>query len=279
MFKDLLVHIDRGAAAQHRLEVALTLAERFEAHLTALYLVPEPFVPAIVGMPIPADLLQEQLAQAEREADQVLAAAREAGQRRGIALTTRRETGMLDRLPVMLARQVRHADLVIMGQPDPDVNGVDDALLVEAAFMDSGRPALVIPYIGAHTMPPRRIIVAWDGSREAARAANDALPFLRLAQEVTVLVVDANERRAYLGEQPGADMAAHLARHGVRVEVRQAQSGGLGIGDVILSTASDEGADLLVMGGYGHSRLREMIVGGVTRHLLEHMTVPVLLSH
>jgi nucleotide-binding universal stress UspA family protein len=277
--KDLLVHIDRSPAAQQRLEVALTLAEAFEAQLTALYLVPEPFVPAIVGVHIPADLLQQQLKEAEREAEAALSTATEAAQRRGIPLAVRRETGMLDRLPVMLARQARHADLVVMGQPNPDVDGVDDALLVEASFMDSGRPALVVPYIGARTVPPQRVILAWDGSREAARAANDALPLLRLAREVLVLVVDARDRPGAFGQQPGADMAAHLARHGVRVEVKQAQSGGLGIGDVILSMAADEGADLLVMGGYGHSRLREMILGGVTRHLLEHMTVPILLSH
>jgi nucleotide-binding universal stress UspA family protein len=277
--KNLLVHLDRGPAAQQRLEVALALARTFDAHLTALCLVPEPFVPAIVGVHVPADLLQQQLAEAEREADQVLAAAGEAAERRGVGFAARRETGMLDRLPVMLARQARHVDLVIVGQPNPDVDGVDDTLLVEAAFMDSGRPALVVPYIGARTVPPQRVLVAWDGSREAARAVNDALPLLRLAREAVVLVVDANERRAQLGEQPGADIGAHLAHHGVRVEVKQTQSGGLGIGDVILSQASDEGADLLVMGGYGHSRLREMILGGVTRHLLEHMTIPVFLSH
>jgi len=255
------------------------LAETMGAHLSVACLVAEPFVPAIVGVHIPEDLLRHQLAEAEREADGLIAQAREAATRRGIAVEARRETATLDRLPQVLARQARHADLVIVGQPNPELDGVDDALLAEAAFMDSGRPALIVPYIGARRVPPQRVIVAWDGSREAARAANDALPFLVRAAAVTVLVVDAAKHAAHLGERPGADIATHLARHGARVEVKQVQSGGLGVGDVILSQASDEGADLVVMGGYGHSRLREMVMGGVTRHLLEHMTCPVLLSH
>jgi nucleotide-binding universal stress UspA family protein len=278
-FKDLLVHLDRSPASQQRLEVAMALAATFEAHLSALHLVAEPFVPAIVGVHIPADLLRQQLDSAESEADKRLAAAGESAARCGICLGTRRETGMLDRLPAMLARQARHADLSIVGQPNPDIDGVDDALLAEAAFMDSGRPTLVVPYIGARAIPPKRVIVAWDGSREAARAVNDALPLLRLARDTIVLIVDPASRGAQLGQQPGADIATHLARHNVRVDIKQVHSGGLGIGDVILSQGSDEGADLVVMGGYGHSRLREMLVGGVTRHLLEHMTVPVLLSH
>jgi nucleotide-binding universal stress UspA family protein len=128
-------------------------------------------------------------------------------------------------------------------------------------------------------MPPRRAIVAWDGSREAARAAHDALPLLRLAEEAIVLIVDARDLGARAGQQPGADVAAHLARHGVGARVKRVTSGGTGIGELILAQAGEEGADLLVMGGYGHSRLREMLVGGVTRHVLEHTTVPVLFAH
>lgn len=277
--KDLLVHVDHRAASQGRLELALKLAELTGAHLTVLALVAEPYIPAMVGVHIPADILRQQLDEAERLATAQLTAAREAAAQRGIACATRQETGPLDRLPGLLARQARHADFSIVGQPNPDVDGVDDALLAEAAFMDSGRPALIVPYVGARPMPPRRAIVAWDGSREAARAANDAIPLLQLAGEVVVMVVNARNLGGRLGEQPGADIATHLARHDVRVEVKQVQSGGLGIGDVLLSQATDEGADLLVMGGYGHSRLREMVVGGVTRHLLEHMTVPVFLAH
>lgn len=160
-----------------------------------------------------------------------------------------------------------------------DRNGIDDALLIEAAFMDGGRPAPVIPQAGAPVMPPRRVLIGWDGSREASRAVHDALPLLVHATRVTVVVVDPHHHAARLGEQPGADLAAHLARHGVRVVVEQAMSGGRAVGEAILALASETGADLLVTGGYGHSRLREMVLGGVTRRLLEHMTCPVLMAH
>jgi nucleotide-binding universal stress UspA family protein len=277
--KDLLVHVDGSDASAARLGAAMTLAGAFDAHLSVLCLVAEPYVPAIAGAHIPANLLRRQLDEAEREADARLDTARDEATRRGLRVETRRETGLLDRLPALLARQARHADLVIVGQADPETASVDDALLAEAAFMDSGRPALAIPYIGPRTLPPRQVILAWDGSREAARAAGDALPFLTGAARVVVLIVDAARHSHQLGAEPGADIATHLARHGVKVEVKQVPSGGVPTGDVILAQASDEGADLLVIGGYGHSRLRERILGGVTRHLLEHMTCPVLLSH
>lgn len=277
--KDVLVHVDRGPASQARVETAMTLAERMEAHATALCLIAEPFLPAMVGVHIPAEILNQQLAEAEREADAILQAVGETARRRGLPVDLRRESGPVDRLPGLLARQARHVDLVIVGQPDPDTDSTNGTLIAEAAFMNSGRPALVIPYIGAGTFPPKRVIVGWDGSREAARAVNDALPFLQMADEVVVLIVDPEALGARVGEAAGADIAAHLARHGVKVDLKQVRTGGLAVGDVILSQASDEEADLLVMGGYGHSRLRELVLGGVTRHLLERMTVPVLFAH
>ena len=126
----------------------------------------------------------------------------------------------------------------------------------------------MVPYIGTAPEPLRRILVAWNGSREAARAVHDALPFLLAAERTTVLIVDPQAQSSNVGEPPGADLAAHLARHGVRVEIKTVPGGGLAAGDAILAQAADEGADLLVMGGYGHSRLWEMVLGGATRHLL-----------
>ncbi len=277
--KDLLVHLDLAPASQGRLEVALRLAETFGARVTALCLVVEPFLRAMMGAHLPADLVRDHLAAAEREAERVLAAAREAATRRGVELGTRCETGSVDRLPSMLARDARHADLVVVGQPDPEAGGADEAFLVEAAFMDSGRPALLVPHGGGRAMPPGRALVAWDGSREAARAVHDALPLLRAAEDVVILVVDGRDLGTRVGEHPGADVAAHLARHEVRARVKGVRSGRAATAELILAQAGEERADLLVMGGYGHSRLREMMLGGVTRHVLEHTTVPVLLSH
>jgi nucleotide-binding universal stress UspA family protein len=235
----------------------------------------------VAGHHLPDELVREHLAHAEAEAERVQAAAREAAGRRGVGLETRREAGPLDRLPHLLARYARHADLTLVGRANAEVGGADDALLAEAAFMDSGRPALVVPPEGggaAWSLPPRRAVVAWDGSREAARATGDALPLLRLADRVTVLVVDGRDASGHPGDRPGAEIAAHLARHGVGAEVLEARSDGAPTGEAILAQARSAGADLLVTGGYGHSRLREMLLGGVTRHVLEHATVPVLLS-
>ena len=271
--RDLLVLLDARPASAGRLEAALALASTFEAHLTALCLVGEPSVPLVE---LPPDALYR--AELEAAADRVLADAATRAERAGVAVETRRETAAAERLPDRLVRQARHADLAILGQPEPDDPSGTGMRLVEAALLESGRPILVVPWIGAAGLPPRRVLAAWDGSAPAARALGDALPLLRRAERVALVVVDPERLGGRVGEQPGADMAAHLARHGVRVEVQALPSGGLATADVLLDLAADTGADLLVMGGYGHSRLRELAFGGTTRDVLGRMTVPVLLA-
>jgi nucleotide-binding universal stress UspA family protein len=262
-----------------RLEWALGLAARFSARVTALGLVAEPYIPALVGVHIPVELMQQQLAEAERELDGVLASVREAAQRHEVAIVMHQVTAPLERLPAALARAARCADLCVIGQPSPQDNDLDTTALAEAAFMASGRPALIVPHAGAPAIAARRVLIAWNGSREAARAVHDALPFLTGAGQTTLLVVDPATLVELEDTSPGMEIADHLARHGVKVEVKTTASGGLPIGDVLLSQAAEGAADLLVMGGYGHSRLRETVLGGATRQLLAQMTLPVLLSH
>ncbi len=278
-FKDILVQIDDTKGSEARFEAALKLADTHDAHLAVLCLVAEPYVPAAVGVTIPEEILREQRRQAEETARSLLAGADERAGRFGRPIEPRFEIAPVERLPAVFTRHARHADISIVGQPDPEVDGADMALLVEAAFMHSGRPALIVPYIGYRNMPPETVICAWDGSREAVRAINDSLPLLVSARRVFVVVVDPQKLGGRVGPIAGADMAAHLAHHGVEVEVRDIESGGLDPSDVLLSTAADESADMIVMGGYGHSRLRELVLGGVTQHILEHMTVPVLMAH
>ncbi len=277
--KDLLVHIDDKPGSDKRLDAAVGLALATDAHLAGLMLVAEPYVPPAIGISIPAEILEEQRAAAVQQSKTVLDRARERALRAGCQLEIRSEVVRADDFGTVFARQARHADLSIVGQPDPAESDVDNDLIVEASFLDSGRPSLVIPYIGAQNLPPKRVLIAWDGSREAARAVGDALPLMAGADAVLVLVVDPDRLRHRIGAQPGADLGTHLARHGVKVEVRTAASGGLGIGDVIIGEASDAGADLVVMGGYGHSRLRELVLGGATQSLLDHMPIPVLIAH
>ena len=277
--KNLLVHVDETAGSLTRLDAAIALAIGFDAHLAALMLVAKPHVPPALGVHLPADVLARQREEAGKQAEEVLETVRARGDKAGVAIEARLEWAMLDDFAAAFARQARHADLSIVGQADPDAGDVDAELIAEAAFMQSGRPCLVIPYIGARKLPPKRVLIAWDGSREAARAVGDAMPFLVKAGSATVLVVDPDSLRGRVGEQPGADLAAHLARHGIKVEVVTVASGGVSVGNVIIGQASDSGADLVVMGGYGHSRLRELVLGGATQSLLDHMSVPALLAH
>jgi nucleotide-binding universal stress UspA family protein len=277
--RDLLVQIDQTQAAQQRLEAGLKLAERFGAHLTALYLGAEPFIRGMAGYHLPPDVVREHLRHAEAEAEPVFTAAHQAAEQRGVELETRLETGSLDRLPAILARIARNADLIVVGEPRPEESGTDESALVEAAFMDTGRPALVVPYVGVRSMPPERVLIAWDGSREAARAVHDALPLLRVAQEVVILIADAGKMGPRFGPQPGSGIQAHLGRHEVAARVKAVESGGADIAGLIMAQVDEEKTDLVVMGGYGHSRLREIMLGGVTRHMLQRMTLPVLFAH
>jgi nucleotide-binding universal stress UspA family protein len=134
---------------------------------------------------------------------------------------------------------------------------------------------MVIPYIGARRRIGNKLLVAWNGSREAARAVADAMPLLERADEVKVL----SAKPLDIGDLSGADIALHLARHDVNTEASSSANKDIDIGDLLLNEAAQEGADLLVMGAYGHSRFRETVLGGATRHVLKNMTVPVLMSH
>jgi nucleotide-binding universal stress UspA family protein len=178
-----------------------------------------------------------------------------------------------------LAVNGRYADLLVVGQADPDDPAGSRNDLPEAMAFATGRPILVVPQIGAQPTVGKTVLLCWNASRESARAAADALPFLRAADKVIVLIVDPEISADGHGEEPGADVALWLARHGVNITVQRDVAADARIGEIILSRAADYGADLIVMGIYGHSRLREMVLGGVSRTLLASMTVPVLMSH
>jgi nucleotide-binding universal stress UspA family protein len=152
-----------------------------------------------------------------------------------------------------------------------------EEVIAEAALFESGRPVIVVPYIQKDPLQLEHVMLCWDGSRAAARAIADALPLLKKAGQVEIVIV-TNER-GKRDEIEGADMAQHLARHGLKVEVKRTVLGDIDVADVILSHAADAGTDFIVMGGYGHSRLREFVLGGVTRSIFRSMTVPVLMSH
>ena len=278
-YKNILVHLDDDPRQAERIELAFGLAERFAAHLVGLHApAVENLIPAVPGAPVPMAAIasveqhrQEREAAARRRFD---AAARRhpdiVGEWRGSAGLEVEETCL----------SARFADLIIVGQYEPEgAPGGMSPSFAEDLVLESGRPVLIIPYAGKFGEVGKRVMVAWDGSREAARAVSDALPLLRKAENVSVAIFGADKFNLRHGEQPGADIAAFLARHGINVEVAQQQSESEGIGEQMLSRTMDFLADLVVMGGYGHSRFRESIFGGVTKTILKSMTVPVLMSH
>jgi len=175
--------------------------------------------------------------------------------------------------------QARYSDLVVVGQTnrdEPSPSVLPD--FPEYIVMNSGRPALIIPYAGDFHSVAKRPLISWDASREATRAVTDAIPLLKKADLVQVAIFNTKSTPDAHGEQPGADIALYLARHGIKVEVSVHKTS-TDIGNALLSLAHDLDSDMIVMGGYGHSRFREMIMGGVTRTILESMTVPIFMSH
>ena len=276
-FKTIVVHLDTSQSAHPRLETALALAKQFGAHLTGVFAVFSPDPRSLYVMAGTAEYYREH---EERRAER-----RAALERLFHAELLRAEVhgewmSVEESASFAVPRLGRCADLIVAGQDNPGVaeSYVGD-LFPENLILSSGRPVLLVPYARSERTSSSRILVAWDGSREAARAVHDALPFMRAAKKTTVLTINGKREGRPTGVR-GADIAALIARHGVPVEVADIETGeGGSVGDVLLSHAADSGADLLVMGGYGHARWRELVMGGATRTILKSMTVPVLMSH
>jgi nucleotide-binding universal stress UspA family protein len=286
--KDILVIVDDTDRSEARLRIAATIGRESGARLAvicprlALSRPPRSLEPMDIayGLPGVAPVQErptepERLAYAEDQANAVCS-------RAGISADWI-EDGDID--AAGLAALARTADLVVFGQTDPDLSySVQTRKLPEDVLIEGGRPVLLVPYAGPAEAPFRRVLIAWDASRAASRALHDALPLLPRAGsggEVLVLRVDPDPAEAEFGRSAtGAGaVAAHLVRHDIAARVRNAIAAGLPTGDVILNHAADMMADLLVMGGYGHTRLREHLIGGVTLDVLRTMTLPVLMSH
>jgi nucleotide-binding universal stress UspA family protein len=275
--KDLLVHVNVSRHCRKRLEIAAHLAKSFDARLTGLY--------TSAAGDVPFFMMEEIVSTIEPTM-------------RGWWLQTRdrvksdfdaflRETGIAadwveveNEMATTVPYHARYADLTIVGQTDPaDLLPRAEHDIAEAVALDSGRPVLVVPYAGSFPTLGQRVLVAWNGSAQSARAVNDALPFLRRAEKVTILTINPQGRRNRGSDRPGARIAAHLAHYGVEAEPQELPAPEVEIDQLILSRASDLGADLIVMGAYGHPRAREMVLGGATRAVFEYMTVPILMSH
>ncbi len=282
-FKDILVHVDNGSRSDARVGIAVGLARQHGAHLTGLCVADIPgeyFYGATLPFAggDPEQVVQRMRADAAAASAGIEAAFRDRIRREDVEGEWRFVEG---HVPATIALHARYADLTVVGQPNPyDVR--DDAnrdATVVTPLMSSGRPVLVVPFAGDFDRLGQHVLVAWNASREASRAVNDALPLLQKAAKVTVLAINPRQGIGGHGAVPAADIALHLARHGVKAEAAHTVARGIADGEVLLSYAADLGCDAIVAGGYGHSRAREMVFGGVTRTLIAEMTVPVFLSH
>lgn len=278
-FKDVLVVVDHGRNCAARIDVASQLARDFDAHLTGLYVSAPPLVPPAILAQLPPEV-REIPARAGREgAEKARMLFNERIELSGSGLSTEWREAEGD-VAAVASLHARYADLTVIGQTDPDgvpLGAIRD--LPERLILGAGRPVLVVPYIGRFGTVGERVLLAWNASREATRAANDALPLLQKAARVTVLAVNPRGGPRGHGAVPGADIALHLARHGVRVEAASVATDEVAVDDMLLSQAADAGADLIVMGAYGHSRVGELVLGGATRHMLRQITMPVFMSH
>jgi nucleotide-binding universal stress UspA family protein len=276
-YKTILVHSDSSSVLRQRLRLAVELAQRFDAHLIGLHVQAPMNLPAFSGGVVPLDSLYvayEESATSERDN----AAASFAEAVKGAQLSTEWRVAKAHHEDELIV-QSRYADLLVLGQTDPSAITPTPKELPETVAISSGRATLVVPHVGAHSRPGKTVLLCWNASRESARAAAEALPFLISADKVIVLVVDPKTRSGEHGPEPGADAALWLARHGVKVAIQRDSAADGEVGQVILSRAADHGVDLIVMGLYGHSRLREVLLGGASRTLLSSMTVPVLMAH
>lgn len=274
--KDLLVYVDDSEACVARVGTAIHLAQTHNAHLVGLYVMQPLEIPAYAEVTIPDEILAEQKeasrARAAKAKDTFVVATDKAD------ISSEWRFLEAKRIPTV-ALQGRYVDLVVVGQKDDMDTLAIAGSLTEDVLLGCGRPVLVMPSAAAPDTVGEHVLVAWNASREAVRAVNDALPLLERAQTVDVLAINPPGYIAGEGEVPSADICQHLVRHGVNATATHLEAQDTSVGEMLLARAADKGTDLIVMGAYGHSRVREFVLGGATRHLLEHMTVPVLMAH
>ena len=275
MINDIVVNLSVRAKANSASDYAISVAAALDAHLTGIIFLYGPTMPVSRAGYVPPEL--EVI---ERHNEAAVEATREsftaASTRAGIKTESLTFSASLVSAGDQFGQIARRFDLAVVGQAEPETKTVEENI-IEAALFNSGGPVIIVPYIQQAPLKLDHIMVCWDGSRVAARAIRDAMPFLRRGGRIEVVIV-TNERSKQ-DQIERADIGAHLARHGLNVAIKRMPLGDVDVAALLLSHAADEDVDFIVMGGYGHSRLREFVLGGVTRSILQTMTAPVLMSH
>jgi nucleotide-binding universal stress UspA family protein len=276
MIKDLVVNLAVGTDRDRAGQFAVSIAAAFQAHIAGIAFAYDPAMTPTVLDGLSAGWIDAQRAENLAAAQAAVDRFEEAVRREGVSAEHRIVESSLGAAPSSFARIARHFDLSVVGQTVPDIALPGD-LLIEAALFESGRPTVIVPYIQTDDIKLNHVLVCWDHGRHAARAVADALPLLARSKKVEVVMVTRHDGKP--SDLPGAEIAEHLARHRLKVELKRLIAADLDVANAVLSHAADVGADFIVMGGYGHSRLREFVLGGATYGMLQSMTVPVLMAH
>ncbi len=276
-YKTILVHLDESTRVQERIRISCHIAMADNAHLIGASMIgvstfsyQNNIAEKDPNLAKHVEFLRERAVHAVSKFESI-------AQKMGV---TSLEGRVADgEVAEGISLQARYCDLVVVGQADPDEPAPSAPPdFSQHVVMHSGRPVLIVPRKGEFTSVGKRVLISWDASRGAIRAVTDAIPLLQHADAVQVAVFNAEAQLNAQGEKSGADLALYLARHGVKVEVLQHKTG-KDIGVALLSLATEQSSDLIVMGGYGHSRFRQMLLGGVTRSVLAGMAIPVMMSH
>ncbi|MCR9214530.1 MAG: universal stress protein [Proteobacteria bacterium] len=271
--KTILLHLNNDPQLDQRIEAALGIAEDYDAHVKALFTISQVTVPTSFMGYVPPEFIEQSRKVEEEHAAEAKAKLEEYAGKIGREVEIVIEEGYA---PDLINEHAVAVDLVILGQGDPDAeNNAQSQYVADELVVSSPRPVLTIPFAGKYRDFGKHVLVAWNNSRESSRALHEAMPFLKKAEKVTLVSVNAKEDEAYEMEH----ILGHLKRHGIEATYKSGQWPGIGVGDALLDALVDYSADMLVMGAYGHSRLREMILGGATENILSHMTAPVLFAH
>jgi nucleotide-binding universal stress UspA family protein len=277
--KTILLHLHDISRAERLLRAAVPLARAHEAHLIALAVIP-PYVviPASESAGMTVTIDEHRLAY-RQDITKLKARFEDAGKAQQLSIEWREIDAGFGTTAAQVMEHGRSADLVVVAQKDPDWSYTAYLEEPERIAIECGRPVLIVPNKGNIDLPPKRVLIAWNGTREAARAVADATPYLPRGTDVTVLWVDPDDDRRAAGDVPGADLCTSLARHGLSCDAMFIRSTDGDAGGAILREAAIRSADLIVMGAYGHSRLREFLLGGASRDMFARMDRPVLMSH
>jgi nucleotide-binding universal stress UspA family protein len=271
-FKKVLFLLDSTDNIESQLEFAVSFAAQHQAHLHGLFVIPAHFTPPYTEIVVGAAQLEQELAHlVEKETQRLNRLFTQHARRANIEHEWLLLSGdLID----TVVHHARYCDVLIVGQEDKNSFFKRSRDWLDHVILMTGTPVFVLPYIGIERLNLKRILIAWNGSREAIRAVRDALPLLQLAQWVEIMAIELEN-----AQELSDSLAHYLQQHGIDSQIHQMPARDIDIGAMLLSRVSDESIDVMVMGAYGHSRFRELILGGVTRHILQQMTVPVFMSH